>query len=119
MNFKDVQSEPVIKLIKFSIGNRRFQISDAMNSAGIGYSEFVDLANIIYENRIDHNQSINIHEIREWNLKPEALFGYMSLKEFEHSVKSAKEAKTIAITAIIISGLLALGSIIVSLLQRG
>ncbi len=118
MEPKDLYQERIIKLISFSIGKRKFTVSDALNASGMGVSEFLAAAGSVYSIKSDLPIDINLHEVKDWHLKPEALFGYMGLKEFEHSVKSAKEAKMIAIASIIITALLALGSIIVPLVTK-
>ena len=103
-----------IKLIAFSIGKRSFSVSDALNASGMGLSEFLAIGPTIYSQDADISHKMDIHDARDWFLKPEALFGYMGLIEFEHSVKSASQAQKIAIVSIIISGILALGSIVTS-----
>lgn len=108
--FKD----QTIKLISYSVGNRRFSISDGLNVSGMGLMEFLAIVPTIFSHGTDISHETNIHEVRDWFLKPEALFGYMGLIEFEHSVESANQAKKIAIASIVISGALAVGSIATS-----
>ncbi|MFL1456379.1 hypothetical protein ACJO5Y_18210 [Marinobacter sp. GN3S48] len=103
-----------VKLISFSIGKRSFSVSDALNASGMGLSEFLAIGPTIYSQGADISHEMNIHEVRDWFLKPDALFGYMGLTEFQHSVKSANQAKKIAIASIVISGILALGPIATS-----
>lgn len=102
-------------LIAFSIENQSFSIAQALSASGMGFSAFVPIGQAIYTDGSGLSHEMNLHEVRQWSLRPEALFGYMSLKEFERSVASAREAKWIALSSIAISGLLALGSIVVSL----
>lgn len=103
-----------MKLISFSIGKRSFSVNEALNASGMGLSEFIAIGRAIYAQEADISHEMNLNEIRDWFLKPDALFGYMGLTEFEHSVKSSNQAKKIAIASIVISGVLALGSIVTS-----
>lgn len=114
----ELYKERAVKLIAFSVGKRSFPVADALNASGMGLSEFLANAKSVYTNGCDLEENIDLHEIRDWHLKPEALFSYIGLKEFEHSIKSARDAKIIAIIAIIISGFLALASIVVSIVTN-
>jgi len=115
MRPEELYKERAVKLIAFSVGKRSFPIADAINASGMGHSEFLANAKSIYANGCDLKEDASLHEIRDWHLKPEALFSYIGLKEFEHSIKSARDAKVIAIISIIISGLLAIASIFASI----
>lgn len=115
MKLEDLNNQRVVKLIAFSIGKQSFSAAEAMSATGMGLTEFLVLARRIYLNGADVGHDLPMHQTMEWHLSPEAFFSYMSLKEFEHSVKSAVEAKKLAIAAIAISGLLAVGSIIASI----
>lgn len=116
MKPEELHKERTIKLIAFSIGKSSFTVADALNASGMGLSQFIAVGKSIYSEGTRISHAINIHEVLDWHLKPEALFGYMGLIEYEHSVKSAKEAKLIAIISIGITGFLALGSIVVGLI---
>lgn len=86
-----------------------------MNASGMGLSEFIAVGTSIYINGPDVGHDMSIHEVMDWHLTPEALFSYMALKEFEHSVKAASDAKKLALVSMAISGMLALGSLIASI----
>lgn len=115
MNLEELNEQRIVKLIAFSIGKRNFTAADAMSATGMGHSEFLAIGKRIFTNGEDIGDDVSINEVFDWHLSPEALFSYMSLKEFEHSVKSAAEAKKLAVISIAISGLLAIGSIIASI----
>lgn len=115
MNPNELNEQRIVKLIAFSIGKRSFTAADAMNATGMGLSELLAVGKRIYTNGEDISHDMPIHQVLDWHLSPEALFSYMSLKEFEHSVKAAADAKKLAMISIAISGLLAIGSIIASI----
>lgn len=100
-----------MRLISFSIGKRSFSVNEALNASGMGLSEFISVGRILFAQEAEISYEMNLSEVRDWHLKPDALFGYMGLIEFEHSVDSANQAKKIAIVSIVISGFLAVGSI--------
>lgn len=116
MKPEELYKDRTIKLIAFSLGKRSFTVADALNASGMGLSQFIAVGKIIYSDETEIAHDVNTHEVKDWYLKPEALFGYMGLIEFEHSVESAKDAKIIAIISIIITGFLALGSIVAGLI---
>ena len=92
MNIEDFYKQKVVKLIEFSINNKNFYINQALNASNMNPSEFFITGQGIYLNGADLNDDISRNELRDWHLKPEALFSYMALKEFEHSVKTAHRA---------------------------
>lgn len=112
---EELYKDRTMKLISFSIKNKSFSVSQATTASGMGYSDFVELGQVIYTQSTDISHGMDFSEVRNWNLKPDALFGYMGLIEFEHSVKSAQQAKSIAIWSIFVSGVLAVGSLVTSL----
>lgn len=115
MTPEELYKDRTIKLIAFSIKNKSFAASEATNACRIGYSDFVEIGPTIYTQSSDISHDMDFSSVRCWHLKPDALFGYMGLIEFEHSVKSAEQAKKIAVWSIFISGVLAVGSLVGSL----
>lgn len=115
MKPKEINEQKIVKLIAFSIGKRSFTASDAMGATGMGLTDFLVAAKSIYLNGNEIGHDVPTHQVMDWHLSPEALFNYMALKEFEHSVTSAEEAKKIAIASIVISGILAFAAIITSI----
>jgi hypothetical protein len=120
MNTERFETDKIVKLIEFSIKNKKFMPKEAMNSSGLDSLEFVRLANIIYLNRNEIKDTLSISEILEWQLKPEYLFQYMSLHEFKHAIKvsskaekSARYAHYLGIASLTISSILALSSIFI------
>ncbi|RBO82656.1 hypothetical protein [Marinomonas aquiplantarum] len=112
---EELHKDRTMKLISFSIKKKTFSVGEALNETGMGFSEFVTTGQAIYTLDSNVSHEMDSSEVRNWNLKPDALFGYMGLIEFEHSVKSAQQAKNIAIWSIFISGILAVGSLGTSL----
>jgi hypothetical protein len=111
MSPEALYKDRTMKLISFSIGKRSFTVAEALNASGMGFSEFIAIGSTIYSQGADISHEMSLSEVRDWFLKPDALFGYMGLTAFEHSVKSANHAKVIAIVSIAISGALALSAI--------
>jgi hypothetical protein len=115
MTPEELYKDRTIKLIAFSIKNKFFAASQATTACGMGYSDFLEIGPVIYTQSSDISHEMDFSVGRTWHLKPDALFGYMGLVEFEHSVRSAQQAKKIAIWSIFISGVLAVGSLVTSL----
>ena len=112
---EELYKDRTMKLIFFSIEKKTFSVGEALNETGMGFSEFVATGQAIYTQDSNVSHEMDSSVVSTWHLKPDALFGYMGLVEFEHSVKSAQQAKKVAIWSIFISGVLAVGSLVTSL----
>jgi|TARA_R110001606_G_scaffold208573_1_gene356051 hypothetical protein len=115
MTPEELYKDRTMKLITFSIKNKSFAASQATSACGMGYSDFIEIGPTIYTQGSDISHEMDFSLVNNWHLKPDALFGYMGLIEFEHSVNSAEQAKKIAIWSIFISGVLAVGSLVTTL----
>lgn len=112
MSLNTLEQHRIIKLIEYSIDKQSFSTSEALNYTGMGLTEYIKVASQIYCEGKEINHTINMGEIMNWHLTPEALFQYMSFLEYRDSLKSAKQARVIAIISIIISGILALAALL-------
>jgi hypothetical protein len=78
--------------------------------------EFNSAKYSIFQLRGEHENISNPNSKLDWELSAEAFFNYLKFLQYRDTVKFAKRAHITAIIAIIISGLLALGSIIVNII---
>jgi len=107
-----IENHKYIKLIEFSIKNRHFTKSQACKESGLKEKDFDFIMSDIFILSGAHSTFVSAHEDIDWKLSPHAFFNYLQFVEFKHAVVTAKRAHNTAIAAIIISGMLALGSLI-------
>ncbi|MCG7869814.1 MAG: hypothetical protein JAY74_26015 [Candidatus Thiodiazotropha taylori] len=54
-----------------------------------------------HENLPDNHESAS--QSLNWQLKPDAVFGYLSYKQYEHAIRSAMWAKWIALASLAVA----------------
>jgi hypothetical protein len=111
MDFSELDQHKYIKLIEFSLKHSTFTKSDACETSKLSSQEFDFVKRNIFVLSAAQEQSIHSREPQEWKLSPQVFFNYLQFLEFKHAVKTANRAQWTAVAAIVISGLLAIGSI--------
>lgn len=112
MDMHGIEIHGYIKLIEFALGNKRFSKNAACEKSGLSEKQFDFARNRIFVLSAYQEQNFSRTEEQEWELSPEAFFNYLQYLEFKHAVRSARSAQYISIAAIIISGVLALASLL-------
>ena len=103
-----------VRLIAFAIDKREFTIQQALNASKMRPDEFFALAAVIFT-RDDIACDTNRNEVLEWRLRPDALFGYLALQQYDYSIVASRRASWIAIFSIAISAPIGLASLLIAL----
>ena len=115
MNIDKIKNHGYLKLIELTLDNNQFSISGACKVTGLNFKQFNFAKHEIFVLNAAQDNHQNDHEVQQWELSPSSYFNYLQYLEFKHSIESSRKSTILAIVAIIISGSLALGSIIISL----
>jgi hypothetical protein len=95
-----------IKFLDFVVRQKSssFCLQKGFEESGLSKYEFSLMQDVFFyrDNLPDEYEPAS--EFLEWKLKPEALFGYLSFKQYEHAIHSAKWALWIA-TASLAAGI--------------
>jgi hypothetical protein len=96
-----------IKLLDYVVRQKKtsFHLQPGFDESGLSKDEFLLIQDsFFYRDNLPDNYETASQEL-EWRLKPEALFGYLSYKQYEHAIHSAKWALWIA-TASLAAGMI-------------
>lgn len=105
MEVKEIENHGYIKLIKFSLTNKSFNVAQALEASGMGLTEFNSAKYAIFNLRGEHEQITSLNQVFRWELAPQAFFHYVSFLEYKHAITSSRRAQIFAIIAIIISAI--------------
>ena len=106
-----------IELIEYAMKERNFSIEQACRAIKLPISDFMFIRHEIFILNGNQAEAIVHHnELLEWKLSPQAVFGYIQYKAYEDAVESSKRSHKLAILALCISALSALGSIFTGIL---
>ncbi|MCC2615448.1 hypothetical protein LJ739_04240 [Aestuariibacter halophilus] len=104
-----------VKLIEFTIENRNFTKVQACEVSGMSQSDFDFITHELFVLSAAQNEYVHPNQNYEWKLSPQAYFNYLQFCEYQHAIQTSNRAHWTSIAAIVISGALALGSIVVSI----
>ncbi len=80
-----------------------FALGPAMDAANITESEInLVLDAFFYTEQLPDSYSLRNQDL-EWKLKPEALFGYLSYKQYEQAVTSSNRAYWLAFASFLVA----------------
>jgi len=119
MDITNIENHGFIKLIEFALKNKSFSKKQACEFSGLGERQFDFARDNIFVLSGYQERNLSSSEIQDWELSPDAYFNYLQYVGFKHAVKVSQRAHYTAITAIIISAILAVVSIIVSVGSSG
>ncbi|WP_415887775.1 hypothetical protein ACMXYO_06895 [Neptuniibacter sp. QD37_6] len=117
MDLSTLEHHKYIKLIEFALSQKNFSKVQACEAAGLTRQEFDFVRHEIFILSGAQTEYVNDHEEYEWKLSTQAFFNYLQFSEFKFAVSAAKKAQLTAMAAIVISGILAIGSIVVTVLN--
>lgn len=115
MEIREIENHKFIKLIEYALKNESFTVTQVCEAVGMSPSEFNSAKYSIFQLKGEHENIRSSDLNLPWQVSTKAFFDYLSFLQYRDAVKSAKKAHCTAVIAIIITGFLALGSIIVSL----
>ncbi|EGQ7979861.1 hypothetical protein ACPF4D_003570 [Vibrio cholerae] len=104
-----------IKLIEYALENKNFSKEQACNKCGLSSVEFDFIRHDIFILSAAQEKPIAKHESFEWKVSPQSYFNYLQYCQYQHAIETANRAHRVSIAAIVISGLLAVGSLLVGL----
>ena len=115
MDFKSIDNHGYLKLIELTLENNTFSISEACEKTGLNFKQFNFAKHQIFVLNAAQDGNLNDMETQQWELAPASYFNYLQYLEFKHSIESSRKSTILAIIAIILSGSLALASLLVSI----
>ncbi len=115
MELSSLENHKYLKLIEFAIKQKHFTKVQACEASGLNAQEFDFVRHEIFILSAAQSEYVNDHQEFEWKISSQAFFNYLQFSEFKFAVSAAKKAQQTAFASIIISGILAVGSIIISI----
>ena len=106
-----------IELIEYAMKERNFSIEEVCNAIRLPESDFMFIRHEIFALSAAQEQpTVHKNERLEWKLSPQAIFGYIQYQAYTDAVESSRRSQKLAIWALYISALSALGSILTGIL---
>jgi len=115
MNIDNIEKHGYLKLIEFTLNNNHYSIAQACKYTGLSSKQFHFAKHNIFVLNAAQETNLNQNTDQDWEISPGSYFNYLQYLEFKYSIESSRKSTNIAIIAIIISGLLALASLIVAM----
>lgn len=108
-----IEEQKYIKLLDYAIAQlSSYHMEPGLESANMTESEFVNIRDSLFINANIQAPPPNKNQVYDWRLRPEAVFGYLTYKQYEHAQKSSKRAlyiaaasHSVAVITLVISGL--------------
>jgi hypothetical protein len=93
-----------IKLLDYVVEeDSSFHLDPALLSANMSEAEFELIRDsIFYRENLPDSISLR-NQVLSWTLKPEALFGYLTYKQYQQAVKSSKRAMYFASASLLVA----------------
>lgn len=92
-----------------------FHLDPAFQHSKLSESEFNLIRDSIFYNENLPDVIAVRSQYLEWKLKPEALFGYLNYKQYEHAIESSKRAFRISVVSLLVAIISLSVSIIITL----
>jgi hypothetical protein len=100
----DINDHKYIKLLEYVMDKKSsYVMRDALDYAKMTESEFLNVRDVLFINANMQAPPPNASLIYDWRLRPEAVFGYLNYKQYQHSVKSSNKAVYISVVSLIIA----------------
>ncbi len=107
-----IEQHKYIKLLDYAISQQSsYHMEPGLQSANMTESEFENIRDSLFINS-NVQSPPNKNQVYDWRLRPEAVFGYLTYKQYEHAQKSSKRALyissasfSVAVLTLVISGL--------------
>jgi hypothetical protein len=112
-----LENHKYIKLIEFAINQNNFTKIQACENSGLTTREFDFVRHEFFILSAAQAECVNDHQESEWTISSQAFFHYLQFSEFKFAVTSAEKAQRIAVIAVAISAILAISSIITTVLN--
>lgn len=101
-----INEHKYIKLLDYAVAQKSsYHMEPGLHNANMTETEFDNIRDSLFINA--HMQAIppNKNQVYDWRLKPEAVFGYLTYKQYEHAQKSSKNALYISTISLAVAAL--------------
>ncbi|EKO3401391.1 hypothetical protein OI845_004323 [Vibrio fluvialis] len=93
-----------IKLLEFAVKQTSsYCMQDGLKAANMTENEFLNIRDSLFINAQMISPPPTMSQVYDWRLRPEAVFGYLGFKQYEHAQKSSKTAMYVASASLIIA----------------
>ncbi len=100
----DIHEHKYIKLLDYAVAQKSsYHMEPGLKSANMTETEFENIRDSLFINAHMQAPPPNKHEVYDWRLRPEALFGYLTYKQYEHAVKSTHRALYISSASLVVA----------------
>jgi len=108
-----IEEHQYIKLLDYAISQEgSYHMEPGLSAAKMTEREFESVRESLFLNAHMQAPPPGQPEVYDWRLRPEAVFGYLTYKQYDHAQKSSKRALYISsVSLIIAAGSLVVGAI--------
>ncbi|MDH5358149.1 MAG: hypothetical protein OEW63_05940 [Gammaproteobacteria bacterium] len=88
-----INKHKYIKLLEYAVAQKSsYYMEPGLLAANMTETEFENIRDSIFINANTQAPPPNKNQVFDWRLKPEAVFGYLTYKQYEHAQQSSKQA---------------------------
>lgn len=99
-----IEKHKYIKLLEYAISQTSsYHMEPGLREANMTEREFLYIRDSIFINANTQAPPPNIYEVFDWKLKPEAIFGYLSFKQYEQAQGSSSKAFYISTASLVVA----------------
>lgn len=92
-----IEEHKYIKLLSYATSQRSsYHMEPGLQLANMTETEFENIRDSLFINANMQAPPPGKNQVYNWRLRPEAVFGYLTYKQYEHAQKSSKRALYIA-----------------------
>lgn len=100
----NIHEHKYIKLLDYAVSQKgSYHMEPGLTAANMTETEFENIRDSLFINAHMHAPPPNKSQIYEWRLRPEAVFGYLAYKQYEHAESSSKTALYISSASLLIA----------------
>lgn len=99
-----IEEHKYIKLLSYAISQRSsYHMEPGLQSANMTETEFENIRDSLFINANMQTPPPGKNQVYDWRLRPEAVFGYLTYKQYEHAHKSSKRAFYVATASLCVA----------------
>jgi hypothetical protein len=101
-----INEHKYIKLLDYAIAQKSsYHMEPGLLDANMTETEFENIRDSLFINARMQAPPPNKNQVYDWRLKPEAVFGYLTYKQYEHAQKSSRQALYISAISLTVATL--------------
>lgn len=101
-----IEEHKYIKLLSYAISQKSsYHMEPGLQSANMTETEFENIRDSLFINANMQAPPPGKTQVYDWRLRPEAVFGYLTYKQYEHAQQSSKRALYIAAASLGVAAL--------------